>query len=282
MDRFVLILAVFLTGVSAISAYGDGRAADVLVGVHINGEESRAWWDPGPTYETALLAGGANTVDVIYAPEGGPIPFPNPFKPTNFPVCVVLTGENWLAPPRNFGPTEEAALSDYCDAGGAVMIVGQDLLFGAHNSWGSATGFFETYMGLSYVDQDMLVTSNSVAWSGEAGGPLAGVSGVTTAGDPWPPFLANGCQADDLTPVAGAGELLSCTAGGSGPYTTGIYYDRAPGRTLYRSCFIAFEPAAAADPDKFNEIIDDLYDWLTSDESGVEPASLGKLKAVYR
>jgi hypothetical protein len=280
MKRSVVIAAVLLTGVLAVAAYGDGRAADVLIGVHINGEDSRAWWNPGPTYRTAFLAGGANTVDIIYAPEGGHIPFPSPLLPANFPVCVVLTGENWLKPPNNFGPTEEAVLSDYCDAGGAVMIVGQDLLYGAHSGWGSASGFFETYMGLSYVDQDRLVTSNSVAWTGGAGGPLAGLSGTTSAGDPWPPFLANMCQADDLTPVAGAGVLLNCTAGSSGPYATGIYYDRAGGRTLNRSCFVAYE--LAADSGNFNSVISALYGWLSAGETGIEPASLGRLKAVYK
>jgi hypothetical protein len=270
---------LFFIGVSVLPALPSDRAADVLIAVHINGEESRYWWDPGPTYRNAFGAAGAATVEVIYASEGGSIPFPNPLLPENYPVCVVLTSENWLKPPNNFGLTEEAALSDYCDAGGAVMIVGQDLLYGAHGYWGSASGFFKTYMGLSYVDQDMLVTSNSVAWTGAAGGPLAELSGTTSAGDPWPPFSANICQADELTPVAGAGTLLKCTAGSSGPYVTGIYYDRAAGRTLYRSCFVAYE--LAADSTEFDAVISALYGWLTSGVSGVEPSSLGKIKAVY-
>lgn len=273
---------MFFFGASVFPAFTSDRAADVLVGVHINGEESRYWWDPGPTYRNAFVVAGAATVEVIYAPEGGSIPFPNPLLPGNYPVCVVLTSENWEKPPENFGPAEEAILSDYCEAGGAVMIIGQDLIYGAHGSWGPATGFFKNYMGLSYVDQDMLVTSNSVAWTGGAGGPLAELSGTTSAGDPWPPFLANKCQADDLTPVAGAGVLLNCSAGSSGPYVTGIYYDRAAVRTLYRSCFVAYELAAAADPDKFNDVISALYSWLCAGETDIEPASLGRLKAVYR
>jgi hypothetical protein len=267
-------------GASVFPALTLDRAAGVLIGVHINGEESRYWWDPGPTYRSAFVGAGAATVEVIYASEGGSIPFPNPLLPENYPVCVVLTSENWLKPPENFGPAEEAILSDYCEAGGAVMIVGQDLLYGAHESWGPAIGFFKDYMGLSYVDQDKLVTSNSVAWTGVPGGPLAGLSGTTPAGDPWPPFLANKCQADDLTPVAGAGVLLRCTAGSMGPYATGIYYDRGAGRTLYRSCFVAYE--LAADSENFNPVITALYGWLSTGENDIEPASLGRLKVVYR
>lgn len=270
----------FFIGISVLPALSLGRTADVLIGVHINGEESRYWWDPGPTYRSALITAGAGTVEVIYASEGGSIPFPNPLLPEDYPVCIVLTSENWLKPPGNFGPAEEAILSDYCEAGGAVMIVGQDLLYGAHGGWGPATGFFENYMGLSYVDQDILTTSDSVVWVGEQGSPLDDMDGTTSSGDPWPPFLANKCQADDLTPVAGAGILINCTAGSSGPYGTGIYYNRAEGRTLNRSCFVAYE--LAADPDSFNSVILALYGWLSTGETGIEPVSLGKLKAVYR
>ncbi len=273
----ILLTIIFITFGVAVGADA-GRSADVLIGVHVNGE-SQAWWNPGATYSAALLAAGAANVETVYAPEGGSIPFPNPFTPYDYPVCVVLTTENWLAPPENFGPAEEAVLSDYCAAGGAVLIVGQDLLYGAHHSWGNAHGFFKNYMGLSSVQQDVLTTPNPVTWTGETGGPLNDMSGTTSSGNPWPPFLANVCAADDLTPVAGANTLLTGTAGTLGPYATGIYYDRAAGRTLYRTCFVAYE--LAADAGNFKNIIAALYGWLTEGVD-VEPASLGKIKAAYR
>jgi hypothetical protein len=276
MKGFVNFITIVLFFV--VVAFADsGRAGNVLIGVHVNGE-SRAWWNPGPTYKNAFVAAGAS-VEVVYAPEDGSIPFPDPFTPHDYPVCVILTSENWLEPPSNFGPTEEGVLSDYCDAGGAVMIVGQDLLYGAHYYWGPASGFFRNCMGLSYVNQDILKTSNSVAWTGESGGPLNGMSGVTSNGNPWPPFLANLCAADELDPVAGANVLIRCTAGSQGPYATGIYYDRPTGRTIRKSCFVAYE--LAADSVNFDSMIGAIYDWFTTD-TGVEPASLGKLKAVYK
>ena len=107
---------------------------------------------------------------------------------SGYELVLVSTADNWFG--TDFG-TEIPVLAAYMDAGGKVVIIGQDWL------WGSGDyGFASSYLGMAGASED--VNGNdygSLTWNGTAGGPL-----VAQGGSFVPCFTSNGWYTDAITP----------------------------------------------------------------------------------
>ncbi|MDY6987515.1 MAG: C1 family peptidase [Thermodesulfobacteriota bacterium] len=221
----------------------------IAVDIYANSE----YWDPGPTYENAITSLGYDVVGTIAAPSGGDIPWPTPFTATQYDAVVVLTGENWRATPDNISPADEGALTDYLNTGGCVLMVGQDLLWGSHQSWGSASGFFRTHMGLGSASQDTLEGALSANASGAAGSILDGVSFTVNGTSAGGPFYKNDLWIDTLTPASGAHALVRTP--GADPCA--IYYTGGNFKTAFSTLEIGATNAAS-----FEAIMEAIMEWF--------------------
>ncbi|MDY6954234.1 MAG: PKD domain-containing protein, partial [Thermodesulfobacteriota bacterium] len=223
----------------------------VLIAVDIHG--NTGYWNPAPTYENAITGAGYNVLGTIAAPSGGDIPWPTPFTATQYDTVVVLTGENWAAMPDNISPADEAALTDYLNSGGCVLIVGQDLLYGAHSSWGSASGFFRTHMGVGSISQDTLQGVSSANASGAAGSILQGVSLTVRGHGAGGAFYQNDLWIDTVTPTSGAHALI----GTAGADPCAIYYTNG----IFKTAFSTLE-IGAADAASFEAVMEAIMAWF--------------------
>ena len=215
--------------------------------------------DLGPDYEAVVKDLGYTMTGLIKAPTGGGIPWPSDLRASNYEIVVVAVGENWLEPPHNFGPADEATLGTYLDSGGCVLIVGQDLLFGAHPTWGSATGFFQKYMGLSSVQQDTISFADQVTVSGKPGGLLDGLSFQVLGPKEGGPFFLNDLLVDTLTPSTGADALLSASgANATAADPCAVSY----AGSNFKSAFSTVELAAAGEYKFFFETMRRILLWF--------------------
>ena len=223
----------------------------VLIATDIDG--LALWWDPTSSYEAAVKNAGYTVAAKIAAPAGGDIPWPAQFTANEYDAVLVLTGENFLAPPQNISPADEAALQNYLDTGGCVLMVGQDIFAGAHPTWGAASGFFKTHMGLDSVVQDTVdpppAGAATASASGAAGGILAGTSFTVNGRSAGGPFGLNELFIDTLTPVAGASALIDATGGGNTANPCAISYSTGTFKTVFSTVELG-----ATDPASFNEI----------------------------
>jgi len=239
-----------LTG-SVSGAVTESPDGGVLIAVDIAG--NTGYWNPASAYENAITSAGYNVIGTIVAPSGGDIPWPTPFTATQYDAVVVLTGENWRATPDNISPADEAALTNYLNTGGCVLIVGQDLLYGLHQYWGSASGFFRTHMGLGSVSQDTLEGASSANASGAAGSILEGMSFTVNGTSGGGPFYQNDLWIDTLTPTNGANGLIRTP--GADPCA--IYYTNG----IFKTAFSTLE-IGATDSASFEAIIEAIMEWF--------------------
>jgi C1A family cysteine protease len=239
-----------LTG-SISGDVGEAPRGGVLIAVDIAG--SAGYWNPSPTYEDAITSAGYHVVETITASSEGDIPWPSPFTEAEYDAVVVLTGENWRAGPDNISPEDETALTHYLNTGGCLLIVGQDLLWGAHPSWGNASGFFRGYMGVGSVSQDTLRGVPSTNASGAAGSILEGTSFTVKGHSSGGPFYLNDLWIDTFTPVTDAHALIEA----SGANPCAIYYTNG----LFKTAFSTIE-LGATDAESFRAIIEAIMDWF--------------------
>jgi hypothetical protein len=226
-------------------------AGNILIAVDIGG--GSGFWDPTSTYENAITIAGYSVADTIVAPSGGDIPWPTPFTANEYDAVVVLTGENWWETPDNISPADEAALTGYLNTGGCVLIVGQDLLWGAHASWGPASGFFKTHMGLDSVVQDTVEGAQSANVYGAAGSILDGMTFTVNGDSAGGPFDRNDLWIDALSPTGGANALI----GTSGADPCAIYYSNGDFKTVFSAIEIG-----ATDSSSFQAIIQAIMEWF--------------------
>ncbi|MGB3975553.1 MAG: hypothetical protein WBM27_03975 [bacterium] len=198
---------------STIEYHDRKRNGDVLIAVHLDG--NAGFYNPTSAYAEALSAAGYNVAATIGAPAGGNIPFPTPFTANEYIAAIVLTSENWWesSSNKNLTPADEAALQAYQDTGGNVLLVGQDVLWGSHPTWGPAAGWFKTHLGLQSVTQDVLNHVATANLTGVAGTFAEGLDFTIIGESVGGPFLANELFIDDLTPDTDAYVLWNATSG---------------------------------------------------------------------
>jgi hypothetical protein len=231
----------------------------VLVAVDVAGHPG--FWDPTPAYVAALEALGFVEIETIAAPEQGPIPWPDPFTAEEYAFAVVLTGENWWPAAQGFDPEDEAVLAAYQESGGNVLIVGQDLLWGAHPTWGQAEGYFRTWIGLDAVQQDVLSRRRACWILGAPGTFAEGLDFVILGSSGGGPFLSADLNIDSLTPVgAGIPLLLADRA-----MPAAIAFDSGASRSV----FSTLELAAAENEADFHGAMAAIFRFLS--EGSIPP-----------
>jgi hypothetical protein len=176
----------------------------------------------------------------------------------------MLTSENFLSGAENLEPSDELALEKYLNTGGRALIVGQDLLWGAHETWGKATGFFKTHIGLDSVNQDTINGGVSVQIRGANNNILSGESFKAYGGGDRGigPFNLNLLYIDTLTPVSGAKPLL--WASGANPCA--ISYAKGNFKTVFSTVELA-----AIDTKSFESVLTKIMRWLTHNNNGGNP-----------
>ena len=129
------------------------------------------------------LTNAGHTVDYFPDPMGGA-----PYG--DYDLALVTSSDNWWG--TNFA-LEIPALSTYMDAGGKVIIVGQDWL------WGSGDyGFAIAYLGMAGAMEDVNGNDyDALTWNGTAGGPLNGQTDSYI-----PCFASNGWYTDTIDPAS--------------------------------------------------------------------------------
>ena len=110
-------------------------------------------WEWYPTYD--------NTDDIQTIPDVATL--------QEYSVVFVHTFDNWWGPPAALSDATVATLSSYMDAGGKVVLVGQDLHWG-----GISAAFLDDYFACGTVTDDVI--------SGDMTVPATGVTGVFTDG----------------------------------------------------------------------------------------------------
>ena len=230
------------------------RNGDVLIAVHIDG--NTGWYNPGPAYAAAVTAAGYNAT-VISSPGSASIPFPTPFTANEYGVVIVLTSENFWASPQNLTPADEAALQAYQDTGGNVMLVGQDALQSTHSSWGIATGWFKTHLGLLSVDQDIWWDQQTITLTGAAGTFAEGLNFTVNGSDAGGPFMANNFYADNLVPDTNAFVIWEGDGGGL-TADVAIAFDNGATKAIFSTA----ELSAAASAQDFNNAIAAIMGFL--------------------
>jgi|GEM_PF-1233190 len=235
------------------------RQADVLVAGDFAGG---TFTDLTGMYATAFEDAGASSTETITAPSGAPIPFPSPLLPSDYPVVVVLTAENWWDAPDNFQYEDAQALIDYMEEGGGnLLIVGQDLLWGYQPGWGTPNdGLFDDYMGVASVTQDVFYDEATTTWTGY--GCLDGLSGTGVASSV---FTAtdNLFFTDDLTPATRAEVVIT----GEPDYSYDFAVACDTGST--KGLFSTFE--LGSDSSNFGDMIQAIYDWFGANPDEQDP-----------
>ncbi|MGB3975551.1 MAG: carboxypeptidase regulatory-like domain-containing protein [bacterium] len=251
---------------------------DVLIAVHVNSNPD--FFDPTSAYSAALSAVGYNVAATISAPEGGSIPFPTPFTVKEYIAAIVLTGDNWWDSDENKNLTsaDEAALMAYQDTGGRVLLVSQDILWASHPTWGTASGWFKTHLGLQSANLNVLNNVPDACLTGAIGTFADGLNFTIIGKSLGGPFIAGDLFIDDLTPDTNAFVLWTASNGSSAD--AAIAFDNG----LTKAVFSTAEFSAAENTSDFHAaiaaIMDFLDGWLrTTPESGSvlvgEPQSIG-------
>jgi len=241
---FLSMSMFFLT--SLVGVQGE----DILIAIDIAGI---TFSDPGPIYAAAVTAAGHTVVDTIFAPEEADIPWPVPFTSNEYDAVFLLTADNWWGDANAISPADEAAMAAYLDTGGNALVVGQDMLWGAHPTWGAASGFFNTHLGLASVTQDTANNVPTQAGWGYSGTILDGVTFTARGMDGGGFFLSNNLYTDTLTPATNASALI----GGTGADPCGISYDSGSFKTVFSTIEIG-----SAIESEFNPIMATILGWF--------------------
>jgi hypothetical protein len=227
--------------------------------------------DPTPLYYSAFAAAGAAQIATCAVEEsGGTINFPSGLTVNNYAIVVVLTSENWWSAPQNIDPADEAALADYLDTGGNLLVVGQDYMYGAHPTMGACSGFPRTYLGMDYCYQDVLWGPNTASISGCPESIFEGESATLDSANV---FLSNPFFPDCADPVPSARCGFTLTGVSDGGVVVCHETD------AFKTVWSGIELSAAA-PKAFNDIIRKIYDWFLG-TTPVEASSWGRIKSLY-
>ncbi len=251
------------------------RNTNVLIATHLNG--NAGYFDPTSAYSAAAVAAGWTVTSTVAAPEAGNIPFPTPFTANEYGVAIVLTSENWWdsATSRNLTPADEAALLAYQNTGGSVLLVGQDVLWGSHPTWGTATGWFNTHMGLASTTQDVLNNVTTATLAGVAGTFAEGIDFTINGFSAGGPFLANDLYIDNLVPATDGYVIWNATSGSTA--AAAIAFEGANSKAVFSTA----ELSAAANTADFNAAMAVILEFLggtsmswleTAPTSGTIPA----------
>jgi hypothetical protein len=214
MKRVIAALALILIAVPAFAADIAKDPAVVSEGVQTNyadiilrGDAAVAslnqttFTDLSGYYAAGLTAAGF-TPDVLYDPAGG----------TDYSAYLIVfadASDNWWS--TSPWAAWHADFGAYMAAGGKMVCIGQDWIYGA-----AGYGFQQTYLGLSGVVEDINYNdTSSMSWTGTNPGPLAGFSGSMV-----PCFSANPWFTDQIIP-ASQGVATWSTAAYPGPYQGG-------------------------------------------------------------
>lgn len=214
--RKVLALLAILTLVGSASAADVARGPEVVEGIPIDYEDNYrgtdvliisivegVFTDMAPIYAAAFEANGW-TASIAYDPMGN-------WDPTDYDMVLYLTNDNWWSS-YNYGADLPIA-GAYMDAGGCMVLVGQDFLYGSAAYGGLA--FVQTYFGVTSVIEDInFGDASPMAWFGNETSLLSGISDVML-----PCFLDNPWFTDDVIPttqgIADWCTDLACGEGGS-------------------------------------------------------------------
>jgi len=246
--------------------------ADVLICVDIDANWG-TFADPTSKYSDAFEAAGAAVIATCgVETSGGTINFPADVTADNYPVVVVLTSENWWSSPQNIDSEDETVLASYLDAGGNLLFVGQDYMYGAHPTMGTCSGFPRDYLGMDVCHQEVVWAASTATVSGSSGWIFDGETVVIDSANVFlnNPFFPD-C-ADPVTATAGYG-LYYDDAAQDGVL---IYNDTGTFKTVWSGIELA-----GANTDDFEHIIDSLYDWFLG-ITPVEETSWGLIKSLYR
>jgi hypothetical protein len=249
----------------------DNRLVVAEVLICLDNDANPGFADLTPKYVSAFEAAGASPIATCSVEaSGGTISFPNELTGNNYPIVVVLTGENWWSQPQNIDEADEDALAAYLETGGNLLIVGQDYMYGAHPTMGACSGFPLNYLGLATCYQDVEWGATTAHISGSAGGIFEGESALLDSANVFAsnPFFPD-CA--DPAPTAHAG----------------FYYDDAmrDGVVIcnetdtFKTVWSGIE-LAGADTEAFESIINKIYDWFVG-TTPVEETSWAHIKALY-
>jgi hypothetical protein len=214
--RKVLALLAVLTLVGTASAADIARGPEVIEGVVTEYQDDYrgtdvliisivegVFTDMAPIYAGAFEANGW-TPTIIYDPMGN-------WDPTGYDMVLYLTNDNWWDsyPYSSDFPIAGA----YMDAGGCMVLVGQDFAYGSGGQGGIP--FLQTYFDVQDIIQDInFGDASPMAWFGAPGSLLDGISDVML-----PCFEANPWFTDDVIPftqgIADWCTDLACGEGGS-------------------------------------------------------------------
>ena len=162
-----------------------GRGPSLVVVVNEQGVMA----DLGPMYGNALTNAGF-PYDIIYEPMG--------VWPAldDYDVVLVTFADNWWGYSW-LVPQDEDPLEAYMDAGGNVILIGQDYLFfrGGHG------GFPSTHLGVcDHVDDVLWADETLLTWDGDGGSPLEGLHGEYYGLECYTPPGANALFTDEVIP----------------------------------------------------------------------------------
>ena len=169
---------VYIEGVPG-SYTDDYNRGNALVASIIQG----TFTDVGPFFQTAMDSHGLNT-DLIYDPWGV---WP---AMDDYVVACVSSADMWWS---YTWAADEAVLSSYMDAGGKVVLVGQDYIY-SRLGW---AGFPSNYLGVCGVVEDVNNNAMSLYVDGVAGGPMDGAHYEFGAC-----YASNNFYTDEITPCA--------------------------------------------------------------------------------
>jgi hypothetical protein len=243
--------------------------AEVLI--CLDTDANTGFSDPTALYYDAFATAGASPIATCAVEvSGGTINFPPDLTGESYPIVVVLTGENWWSAPQSIDPADEAALAQYLNSGGNLLIVGQDYMYGSHPTMGVCSGFPRDYLGLDQCYQDVLWGTNTANITGSPESIFEGESATIDSANV---LISNPFFPDcaDPMPTARSGFFLN-EAAQSGVV---IYNETETFRTVWSGIELA-----GASPEAFQGIIDKIYDWFIG-TTPVEDVSWGRIKSMY-
>ena len=249
MKKILMLLVIGLFAVTFVHA-------NVLVVDHDLSEEG--YTDCWPYYETALIANG---ITYTYFQVLIDLITPDLATMQGYDCIIWFSGECWGYHGDDcMSPASEAKVADYLDGGGSLFFAGQDYLWASYPSAGAlvAGQFPHDYLGLTSVSQDVWYIEDPDVLS------ATGVAGSCAEGYTF--------TASDVFTTAKEGlyidQMLGFTADAMGlfqvdsPAPVGncaVQKDTG----VFRSIFSTLAFAAIDDPTTQNDLLGDIYDWLT-------------------
>jgi hypothetical protein len=212
--RKVLALLAILTLVGTASAADIARGPEVVEGIPTEYQDDYRgtdvliisiiegiFTDLAPIYAGAFEANGW-TASIAYDPMGN-------WDPTDYDMVLYSTSDNWW---NSYPYSSDLPVAGaYMDAGGCMVVVGQDFLYGSEGYGGLV--FLQTYFDVNSVIQDVNFGDESaMQWFGNPMSILYDISDVML-----PCFEANPWFTDDVIPnTQGIADWCTDTACGEG------------------------------------------------------------------